>query len=65
MEKLEMPLRLIKVNCQTCNGEKFTVEVVCCGDLSKRFGVCCDEPYQQQVTCSDCEAKGFYEVKRL
>jgi len=65
MEKGKVPFRPIRINCQTCKGEKFTLEPTCCGELGKRHGQCCDEPVQDKVPCTDCEGKGEYTVKNL
>lgn len=64
IQELELPLRLMKINCQTCKGKQEIggeYEVGICDAESKYiYG---DNP--KLIPCPKCEGKGYTEVERL
>lgn len=61
---MDIPLRLMKVVCPDCSGNGFTVEPICCENLSLEYG-CCNTPEPAQKECERCNGSKIIYLKSL
>ena len=62
---LDFPFKPIKINCQTCKGEKNIVSPEKAPAKLKEAYPKHHLLYKDVIRCPDCEGKGYTEVKNL